>query len=66
MIIRGNKFQRGDYVHKIKGSEWVGKVVGFYSTSLTEYGYCIESETHKGSVQNYPEAALDFVEDEGE
>ena len=52
------KFKLGDRVTKIKGSWWTGKVVGFYSTKLTPIGYCVESETEKGSVQLYPEAAL--------
>ena len=45
-------------VTKIKGSNWTGKVVGFYSTDLTPEGYAVESETEKGSVQIYPRAAL--------
>lgn len=52
----------GSVVTKIKGSQWTGKVVGFYSTSLTAKGYCVESLTEKGSVQIYPEAALKGVE----
>ena len=51
-------FPLGTYVEKIKGSEWSGKVVGFYSTSLTPRGYAVESSTHAGSVQIYPESAL--------
>ena len=51
-------FPLGTYVEKIKGSEWEGKVVGFYSTSLTPRGYAVESSTHAGSVQIYPESAL--------
>lgn len=54
----GRKFQLGDRVTKNKGSSWTGRVVGFYSTELTPVGYAIESETEKGSVQIYPEAAL--------
>jgi len=52
------KFQIGERVTKIKGSKWTGKVVGFYSTDLTPVGYAVESETETGSVQIYPEAAL--------
>lgn len=55
------KFIRGDYVRKIKGSEWWGKVVGEYSTMLTPEGYCVESAQHAGSVQIYPAAALEIV-----
>jgi len=54
----GRKFQLGDRVTKNKGSNWTGRVVGFYSTELTPEGYAVESETEKGSVQIYPEAAL--------
>ena len=43
---------------KTKGSKWTGRVVGFYSTTLTAIGYAVESETETGSVQIYPEAAL--------
>ena len=48
----------GTRVTKTKGSQWTGKVVGFYSTSLTAEGYAVESETERGSVQIYPVAAL--------
>lgn len=52
------KFRGGDRVYKTRGAQWQGRVCGFYKTELTEYGYAIESETHKGSVQIYPESAL--------
>lgn len=55
------KFVPGDRVRKKKGSEWQGHVVGFYSTKLTPNGYCVESERHLGSVQIYPEDALELV-----
>lgn len=56
------KFQRGDFVTKIRGgSEWRGRIVGTYSTELTPEGYCVESDTHYGSVQIYPAAALTRV-----
>lgn len=51
-------FDAGERVTKIKGSSWTGLVVGFYSTTLTPRGYCIESENEPGSVQLYPEAAI--------
>ncbi len=51
-------FQLGDTVKKKSGSEWEGKVVGWYSTTLTPEGYAVESSTHKGSVQIYPVTAL--------
>lgn len=51
-------FQLGDRVTKTKGSSWTGRVVGFYSTSLTPEGYAVESENEPGSVQIYPVSAL--------
>lgn len=52
------KFKLGDWVQKTKGSSWRGHVVGFYSTTLTPIGYCVESNWEPGSVQIYPESAL--------
>lgn len=54
----GFKYKIGDRLTKTKGSNWTGNVVGFYSTKLTPIGYAVESETEKGSVQIYPEKAL--------
>ena len=54
------KFQRGDRVQKIKGSRWVGRIVGEYATALTPEGYAVESDTETGSVQIYPAAALEL------
>lgn len=54
----GGKFALGDRVTKVRGSSWTGRVVGFYSTTLTPIGYNIESENEPGSVQLYPETAL--------
>ena len=54
-------FTLGDLVRKKSGSEWEGKIVGFYSTELTPEGYAVESSTHKGSVQIYPAKALELV-----
>lgn len=51
----------GDRVRKIRGSSWQGIIVGSYSTSLTPVGWCVESEREKGSVQLYPETALELV-----
>lgn len=53
----------GDRVRKKSGSEWQGRVVGWYSTKLTPEGYAVESESHEGSVQIYPVGALELVED---
>ena len=52
------QYDIGDLLRKHKGSEWYGKVVGFYSTDLTPEGYAIESGAHPGSVQIYPVQAL--------
>ena len=54
------KFKPGDTVRKVKGSQWHGKIVGWYSTELTPEGYAVESSTEKGSVQIYPAAALEL------
>jgi dihydrofolate reductase (trimethoprim resistance protein) len=51
-------FSFGQVVKKIKGSNWKGKIVGWYSTELTPEGYAVESDTETGSVQIYPVAAL--------
>lgn len=51
-------FEIGARVTKTKGSSWTGRVVGFYETSLTPIGYCVESENEPGSVQIYPQSAL--------
>lgn len=58
------KFRRDDRVFKPKGSSWYGVVVGEYSTKLTPEGYAVESEKHPGSVQIYPAAALEHLEEE--
>lgn len=55
------KYKLGDHVRKIKGSEWHGVIVGFYKSSLTEKGYAVESVREKGSVQIYPEEALEKI-----
>lgn len=51
----------GTRLRKKSGSSWQGAVVGYYSTSLTPRGYAIESEREPGSVQIYPERALEEV-----
>ena len=53
------EFRRGDRVRKISGSEWQGRIVGEYRTTLTPEGYAVESEAHPGSVQIYPAKALE-------
>lgn len=52
----------GTRVRKTKGSSWQGAIVGFYSTSLTPVGYAVESEREPGSVQIYPQSALEVLE----
>jgi dihydrofolate reductase (trimethoprim resistance protein) len=52
------KCQLGDRVQKDRGSSWHGQVVGWYRTSFTPEGYCVESDREPGSVQIYPAAAL--------
>lgn len=61
-LICYGKFGLHQRVRKTKGSSWQGRVVGFYSTSLTPIGYCVESEREPGSVQIYPESALEAVD----
>jgi len=55
------KFRMGDLVRKTSGSEWVGRVVGWYSTEQTKEGYAVESSAHRNSVQIYPAKALEAV-----
>ncbi len=57
------QYSEGQRLTKKNGSQWIGKVVGTYSTKLTPEGYCIESEAHAGSVQIYPASALQPVDD---
>jgi dihydrofolate reductase (trimethoprim resistance protein) len=54
-------FRLGERVRKKSGAAWQGHVVGWYCTSLTPEGYAVESESHAGSVQIYPVAALERV-----
>jgi len=58
-IIAEAKYKLGDLLQKKSGAAWHGTVVGFYSTALTRIGYCIESSREPGSVQLYPESALE-------
>jgi dihydrofolate reductase (trimethoprim resistance protein) len=54
-----NIWPLGTYVEKSRGSMWRGYVRGYYSTSYTPRGYVVESIYETGSVQLYPEHALD-------
>ena len=60
------KFHHGARVRKKSGASWQGRIVGFYSSSLTPIGYAVESEREPGSVQIYPEAALEAIDSMGE
>lgn len=62
--LQASKFAMGDVVHKRSGARWSGKVCGFYSTSNTPIGYAVESLAPDtlGSVQIYPESALELGE----
>lgn len=64
-----HRWQLGDKVRKKRGSSWRGTVCGFYTTPHTPVGYCVDSAFEPGSVQVWPEAALEdwdgvMVEDE--
>lgn len=58
-IPEGWAYSIGQRVQKKSGGSWHGTVVGFYTASLTPRGYAVESEREEGSVQIYPEAALE-------
>lgn len=58
---QSGKFAMGDLVKKSTGSEWEGRVVGWYSTEQTPEGYAVESSAHRNSVQIYPAKALEAV-----
>lgn len=58
---QAQNFNHGDLVRKKSGSEWQGRIVGWYSTGLTPVGYAVESDSHAGSVQIYPVNALELV-----
>ena len=64
-----NRWQLGDKVKKKANSSWRGIVCGFYNTEATPNGYSVASLYEPGSVQVWPEAALEdwdgvMVEDE--
>lgn len=49
----------GAKVRKKRGSSWRGTVCGYYSTPHTPVGYCVDSAFEPGSVQVWPEVALE-------
>lgn len=54
------EFPIGRLVKKRSGANWRGRVCGYYSTKLTPRGVCVESIYEPGSVQIYPEHALEL------
>lgn len=62
MTSEADRLPLGTRMRKKSGSSWQGRIVGYYSTELTPVGYCIESEREPGSVQLYPNKALEVVE----
>lgn len=58
-IPAGARWNLGDKVRKKRGSSWRGVVCGFYSTKHTPIGYAVDSAFEPGSVQVWPEAALE-------
>jgi hypothetical protein len=53
------RWDLGALVKKKSGAKWHGSIVGFYSTSLTPIGYCVEGAFEENSVRIYPESALE-------
>lgn len=49
----------GAKVRKNRGSSWRGTVCGYYSTPHTPVGYYVDSAFEPGSVQVWPEVALE-------
>lgn len=60
-MFENSKFKIGDRVQKISGAGWHGQICGFYSTAWTPRGYAVQSERELGSVQIYPESALELI-----
>mgnify|MGYP003527232192 CR=1 FL=1 len=56
----GWKYRFGNSLQKTKGAEWHGTVCGIYFTELTKEGYAVNSTRETGSVQVYPEHALEI------
>lgn len=55
-------FQMGDFVSKKGRTSWRGKVVGWYRTDLTALGFAVESIFEPGTVQIYPQTALEAAD----
>lgn len=59
-LVDNARFDLGDPVQKrAGGGRWRGHVTGLYCGSLTPLGYAVESAFEPGSVQIYPEKALE-------
>lgn len=58
-LVTGGVYSFGDLVRKKSGGQWHGAVVGFYHTTLTQHGVCVESMKERGSVQLYPQVAME-------
>ena len=50
-------FNQGDRVRKKSGSEWQGRIVGWYSTELTPEGYAVTQDGFK------PQGAMMQIEE---
>jgi len=60
-------FKFGQRVRK-KGEkgQWHGHICGIYTATYTPIGYAVESERETGSVQIYPETALEPYDGESD
>ena len=56
-------FPLGCLVRKISGPEWLGKVVGYYSSSFTPEGLVIECTAEGGQVHVEPAKRMERVHD---
>lgn len=56
----------GVRVRKKSGSQWQGRVVGYYSASRTKNGIAVESEREIGNVQVYPAEAFELVPEDSQ
>lgn len=56
-------FRHGDFVHKRSGSQWHGRICGWYSTNNNPEGYVVESVYEPGSAQLFPARALELKGD---
>ena len=61
------RFPRGCAVRKISGPEWLGLVVGYYSSTFTPEGLVIEctAEGARGQVHVEPAKRMERIEHDG-